>query len=280
MNHDGLKTENDPSNPQGEILPVLHACMQEQEALQVRLLDALTESSPMHHPDPRVSGGRRGSGGNTYSHLRPPSLQPSPSLQSPSLQPAALVPRSMSSSHPCPPSRFSDTFGAAMGALPAGSGRVSRSRSGAPLGGAVSAGPTSLRSDHTAAFSLRDSSLRDDGVGSFDDDADEDSRRLDELSDALTHLFMAGLQTGSNGSGGPSQAERLIQDLTELRLLGRGACGYVYKVGRRVVCTVQWGPGDLRPLPLVGSSGVVGKALKSITPGRLHSYFLFQPLCA
>ena len=194
--------------------------MQEQQALEPCLLDALDdESSPMHPPSPRISDARRGSGASSYSHLRPSSLP----------QTGQLVPRSVSSTQP---SRFSDNFGAAVGALPPGCGRVSHSRSGAALGGAVSAaGPASLRSVHTAAFSLR-SSLRDDGVGSFDDDdVDADSLRLDHMSDALTQLFMAGLQTGSNGSRGPSQAERLIQDLTELRLLGRGGCGYVYKVG-------------------------------------------------
>lgn len=193
------------------------------------LQDELEESSPIINAGPRKSGGTRvsggrgsSSGGGTYSHLRPPSLQ---------LQPAQLVPRSVSSTHP---SRFSDALGTTVGTLPSG-GSASRSRSGGVYGGrapAASSGPTSLRSDYTDAFSH-------DGVGGFggdggggeDEEEDDDSRRLDDMSDAITHLFMAGLRTGSSGSRTVSQAECLIQDLTELRLLGRGGCGNVYKVG-------------------------------------------------
>ena len=99
----------------------------------------------------------------------------------------------------------------------------------------------SQRSDLTAAFSLRcSSSESDDGEagGGFgghfgaadDDETDHSSRRhLGDASHAdITHLFMAGLHSGH---GGQSQAELLMQDSTELRLLGRGGCGTVYKVG-------------------------------------------------
>ena len=93
----------------------------------------------------------------------------------------------------------------------------------------------SQRSDLTAAFSLHCSSQSDDGeagggFGIDDDDPDLPSRhRLGDASHAMiTHLFTVDLHSGH---GGKSQAEHLMQDLTELRLLGCGGCGTVYKVG-------------------------------------------------
>ena len=136
------------------------------------------------------------------------------------------------------PSRFSSaaaysTLNDALGIIPTGAAGASSSMPLRPShrshSGSTAAGrQLSQRTDHTAPFSLRSSQF--DG----DDDGDADSRHLDEVSSAVSKLYMAGLHS-IEGEDKRTQAEVLMQDLTELRLLGRGGCGTVYKVGRREV---------------------------------------------